>query len=100
MGNHGILRVEEIASGTEILQQKFQGDNSAALDLSPDGKTLAIVSGPNVRKFFLWDWQAGAEPREIKTFSGQDGGGILVFSPTVAMWPGATAEASRSMCGR
>lgn len=81
IGNHGILRVEEIASGAEILQQKFQGDNTPALNLSPDGKTLAIVSGPNVRKFFLWDWQAGAEPREIKTFSGQDGGGILVFSP-------------------
>ena len=81
LGNNGILRVEEVESGEEILQQKFAGDISPFLSLSPDGKSLAIVSGPNVGKFYLWQWQTGEEPQELKTVATNDGGGQLVFSP-------------------
>ncbi|MGI8981283.1 MAG: WD40 repeat domain-containing protein [Pirellulaceae bacterium] len=82
LGYQGILRVEEIASGAEILQNKFPADNGPALALSPDGKTLGIVCGPNARKFFLWDWQTGAEPREIKLVAAEGGDGQMVFSPS------------------
>jgi WD40 repeat protein len=81
LGNNGVLRIEELASGAEILQHKFQGDNSPFLSLSPDGKSLAVVAGPNVRKFHLWQWQTGEEPQELKTVAANDGGGQLVFSP-------------------
>ena len=66
LGSSGILRIEEIASGTELLQQKFPRDVIASLAVSPDGKTLAVWSGPNTRKLYLWDWQGGDEPREVK----------------------------------
>ena len=82
LGEEGVLRVEEVASGVEILQNKFPADNGPELALSPDGKTLAIVCGPNRRKFFLWDWQSGNEPRELKRTAADGGGGRMVFSPS------------------
>jgi RNA polymerase sigma factor (sigma-70 family) len=66
LGNGGILRIEEVASGTEVLQQKLPPDILPSLVVSPDGKVVAIWSGPNSRKLYLWDWQGGAEPREVK----------------------------------
>jgi WD40 repeat protein len=66
MGSSGILRIEEIASATELLQQKFPRDVLASLAVSPDGKTLAVWSGPNTRKLYLWNWQSGDEPRDVK----------------------------------
>src|SRR5262249_50867377 len=32
----------------------------------PDGKTTAVWTGPNTRKLYLWEWQEGGEPRELK----------------------------------
>jgi RNA polymerase sigma factor (sigma-70 family) len=63
---NGLLRVEEIAGGTELLRQQFPRDVGAYLALSPDGKMLAVISGPNSRKFYLWRWQSGEEPRELE----------------------------------
>jgi RNA polymerase sigma factor (sigma-70 family) len=65
LGDSGILRVEEIATGAELLRQQFPRDILPELAVSPDGKTLAVASGPNTRKLYLWDWQAGAEPRQL-----------------------------------
>ncbi len=65
-GSSGVLRIEEIASGTEILQQKLPRDVMASLVVSPDGKVVAIWTGPNSRKLYLWNWQSGEEPREVK----------------------------------
>jgi RNA polymerase sigma factor (sigma-70 family) len=62
----GTLRLEEIATGTELLRHKFPADILTDLTLSPDGKILAVATGPNTRKVFVWEWQAGLEPREIK----------------------------------
>jgi WD40 repeat protein len=81
LGTNGILRIEEVASGVEILQQRFDRDNSPSLALSPDGSTIAVSTGANTDKFFLWRWQSGEEPQELKIF-GKDGGyGELAFSP-------------------
>ena len=103
LGSSGILRIEEIASGTELLQQKFPRDNLAALAVSPDGKTLAVWSGPNTRKLYLWNWQSGDEPREVKlprqrirtvTFS-CDGKTLAAcgdFEPFVDEWVVATGR--------
>jgi WD40 repeat protein len=66
LGYLGVLRIEEMATGTELLEQKFPRDNSAALAVSPDGKTTAVWTGPNTRKLYLWEWQEGGEPRELK----------------------------------
>lgn len=80
LGTAGILRVEEVDTGTEVLQREFTADNSPEIALSPDGSLLAICCGLNARKFYLWRWQAGEEPREIRTY-GAPGGGHLAFSP-------------------
>jgi RNA polymerase sigma factor (sigma-70 family) len=66
LASSGIVRLEEIATGTELLRQKFRADIMGHLCLSPDGKILAVATGPNTRQVFLWEWQAGKEPREIK----------------------------------
>jgi WD40 repeat protein len=75
----GILRVEEIASGAELLRHSFPGDGINHLALSPDGETLAVISGPNTRKLFVWRWTAGEEPRQLPVVErvGRD----LCFSP-------------------
>src|SRR5262249_30575610 len=51
----------------------------AHLAISPDGSMLALGSGPNTHKIFLWKWQAGEEPRQVE--SGWHRGRELVFSP-------------------
>jgi RNA polymerase sigma factor (sigma-70 family) len=79
LGDSGVLRIEEVATGVELLQHLFPRDILASLALSPDGSTLAISSGPNTRKLYLWKWQAGEEPRPLK---GSDRvGQALAFSP-------------------
>ncbi|MCI0455899.1 MAG: sigma-70 family RNA polymerase sigma factor [Gemmataceae bacterium] len=79
IGRTGKLRVEEVATGAERLRQKFPGDVGASLALSPDGKTLALSSGPNSRKLFLWEWQGKEKPRELKTPAYR--GESVMFSP-------------------
>lgn len=66
LGGSGAVRIEELASGTELLQQKFSGDVVGELALSPDGNTVAMWSGPNTHHLYLWDWQGGEEPRELQ----------------------------------
>jgi WD40 repeat protein len=75
----GILRVEEVASGAELLQQRFPRDAGAYLDISPDGSMLALGTGPNTHKILIWKWQTAEEPREIK--SGWHRGREVAFSP-------------------
>jgi RNA polymerase sigma factor (sigma-70 family) len=75
----GTVRVEEIATGAELLRQAFRAESSAQLCLSPDGSVLAVASGPNTRKVFVWEWQAGQQPREIKV--PPNGAGSLAFLP-------------------
>jgi len=67
LDREGGLKVAELATGTELLQHKFPGDVMASLALSADGSTLALASGPNTRKIFVWKWQTAEEPREFKT---------------------------------
>jgi len=66
LGRSGVLRVEEIATGVELLQHQFPQDIGGNLALSADGSMLAVASGPNTRKLYLWKWQAAEEPRELK----------------------------------
>jgi RNA polymerase sigma factor (sigma-70 family) len=80
LDRNGKLRIEEIDTGIELLRQQFPGDVMAAITVSPDGSTLALGSGPNTRKLFVWRWQAPEEPREIK--AGERCGRHLAFSPS------------------
>jgi WD40 repeat protein len=66
LGTDGVFRLEEIATGTELLRHKFQGGNGGRVAVSADGAMLAICPGWNTPKVFLWEWQAGQEPRELK----------------------------------
>jgi WD40 repeat protein len=66
LASSGVLRVEEIASGKELLQKQLPRDVMASLAVSPAGKVVAIWSGPNSRTVYLWDWQSGDEPREVE----------------------------------
>jgi RNA polymerase sigma factor (sigma-70 family) len=77
---NGQLRIAEVSTGTELLRQQFPGDVMAALAISPDGATVAVGSGPNTRKIFVWRWQAGEKPREIKV-PDEHRGRDLAFSP-------------------
>ncbi len=79
IGREGIVRIEEVATGAELLRQKFPGDVLASLALSPDGTMLALSSGPNTRKLFVWRWQAAEGPRELKDPNYR--GRALTFSP-------------------
>ncbi len=79
LGENGALRIEEIASGVELLRQQFPRDSSPQLALSPDGSTLAVASSSNTNKLFLWKWEAGEEPREVKI--SQYAARSLCFSP-------------------
>jgi WD40 repeat protein len=79
LGDSGILRIEEIATGLELLRHQFPRDILARLALSPDGKTLAVSSGPNTRRLYLWNWQAAEEPRALKVPDRV--GRSLAFSP-------------------
>jgi RNA polymerase sigma factor (sigma-70 family) len=79
LDRNGKLRVEEVATGAELLTQKFPGDVMAYMTLSADGSMLALGSGPNTHKIFVWKWQTAEEPREIK--SGWHRGREVAFSP-------------------
>jgi WD40 repeat protein len=75
----GKLRVEEVATGAELLRQQFPRDVMASIAVSPDGSTLALGSGPNTHKLFVWNWQAPEGPRAVE--SGWHRGREVVFSP-------------------
>src|SRR5262245_45812415 len=81
LGTAGILRVEEPASGLEILQEKFPRDVNPYFALSPDGSTIAVATGANTRKFFLWRCQSGEQPREIAIPGTDRSYDQLAFSP-------------------
>jgi WD40 repeat protein len=81
LGTSGLLRIDELASGVEILQEKFARDNSPALALSPDGATIAVSTGANTGKFYLWKWQSGEPPQEVKVAGTERTYGGLAFSP-------------------
>jgi WD40 repeat protein len=75
----GKFRLEEVATGAELLTQQFPRDVMAHVAISPDGSMLAIGSGPNTHKILIWKWQTAEEPREIK--SGWHRGREVAFSP-------------------
>jgi WD40 repeat protein len=103
LGNLGVLRFEEMASGVDVLEQRFPHDNIPSLAVSPDAKTAAVWTGPNTRKLYLWEWQEGGEPRELKvprhglrdlTFS-IDGKAVAAcggYEPYVYEWDVATGR--------
>jgi RNA polymerase sigma factor (sigma-70 family) len=63
---NGQLQVLEVATGKEVLRQKLPADVERAMALSPDGSTLALHSGPNTGKLYVWKWQTGDGPRAIE----------------------------------
>ncbi len=79
LGDSGVLRIEEITSGVELLHREFPRDGTGSLVLSPDGKLVAIWNGADTRKLYLWDWQGAEEPREVKVTRQRVG--RLAFSP-------------------
>jgi WD40 repeat protein len=68
-----------VETGQELLRQQFPGDVLATLALSPDGSTVALGSGPNSHKLFLWNWQTAEGPRPLK--APRYCGHALAFSP-------------------
>jgi RNA polymerase sigma factor (sigma-70 family) len=75
----GTLRVVDVETGAERSQQKFPRDNGSFMAFSPDGATLALASGSNTHKLYLWKWQSDEKPRELPI---RDHHGVgLTFSP-------------------
>lgn len=58
--SRGHLRVWDIASESELLDQHFSGTDIHEIDISPDGETL-VIAGLNWGAFW-WDWLSGAPP--------------------------------------
>jgi WD40 repeat protein len=79
LGDSGVFHIEEIRSGVEVLHREFPRDGTGSMTLSPDGKLVAIWTGANTRKLYLWDWQGADEPRGLKV--PRQRVGKLVFSP-------------------
>ena len=87
----------------ELLRREFPRDGTGSMVLSPDGKLVAIWTGANTRKLYLWDWQGAGEPREVKVprqrvdrvvFS-PDGKALLAcgdLEPFVYEWDVATGD--------
>src|SRR5262249_2963325 len=60
LSQEGLLRLEEIRSGDELLRHRFGGTGlSPGIAFSPDGSTLAVATGA---KLFAWRWREGREP--------------------------------------
>lgn len=87
-GFDGIVRIEDVDSGDELLTQTIPADNGGSLAISPNGKQIAIQTGANSQKVLLWDWQTGQEPRELSVVGRPHGGGEIAFSPRgdVIVW--------------
>ena len=69
-----------MASGKVLVEKKLTVETGAELTSSNDGKYIAINSGVNTRKLYLWKWQDD-EPREIKTDLKGRGLEGISFSP-------------------
>src|SRR5262249_51226562 len=67
IGNNAILRIEDVASGTELLQHKFPGPFNDSLAVSSDGSTVLVSIS---EKFFVWRWKSGEQPLEFKARRG------------------------------
>jgi WD40 repeat protein len=65
LNGNGVARLTEVATGIELLREQFPRDYAGPIRFSPDGTSLAVASGPNARKVFLWEWEKGKPPREI-----------------------------------
>jgi WD40 repeat protein len=78
LAHGGVFRIEEIASGAELVRREFPRDEGT-LVLSPDGNVVAIWTGANTRKLYLWDRRDGTAPRELKV--PRERVGSLAFSP-------------------
>lgn len=76
IGDDGIVRIEEVETGTELLRERFRV-RSARLAFSADGKSLAVGGWEGAA--FVWDWQSGKPPREIE-ITGRFGNSVS-FSP-------------------
>jgi WD40 repeat protein len=107
MGYSSALRIEEVATGTELLRHQFPRDHGT-LALSADGSMLAVGTGPNTRKLFLWKWQTGNEPRPLTvpdrcgSYLGFSPDGKLLAEaddsePTVRLWDTETGKVTRKL---
>jgi WD40 repeat protein len=66
LGTTGLLRIEEVATGLELLNHQFPRDNGGDIAVSTDGSMVAVSTGANTQKLFIWKWQGAEGPREIK----------------------------------
>ena len=74
----GTLRIEEVVTGVEHRSYQFNRDFGAALAVSSDGSMIAVASGPNPKKLFVWKWQSTENPREVAELG--RGSRVLAFS--------------------
>ena len=75
----GLLLVQDAVTGAELRRHQFPRDVGGTLAVSTDGSMIAVGTGANTRKVFVWKWEAGEEPRDFAA-PGYNGN-LLVFSP-------------------
>lgn len=80
LGDNGILRIEDVTNGAEIVQRHFgRIGGRAHLAMSSDGVTLAMNVSTRRNHLLLWNWKTRKEVRELET--GEEGFRHFVFSP-------------------
>ncbi len=68
LDENGVLRIEEVETGVEILRNQFTAGYRSNLFMSADGSTLIVAAESG--SVVLWKWQAGDEPRDVKVKAG------------------------------
>jgi WD40 repeat protein len=63
VGRSGIVRIEEVESGTELIQERIAARYPR---LVVSGGTV-VIGGNSATSVYLWDWQSGKPPRPLKT---------------------------------
>jgi WD40 repeat protein len=73
LGTTGLLRIEEVATGLELLNHQFPRDNGGDIAVSTDGSMVAVSTGANTQKLFIWKWQAGRNRAKSRSPAGSAG---------------------------
>ncbi|MEQ9406364.1 MAG: M56 family metallopeptidase [Fuerstiella sp.] len=106
VASNGILRVWDIASGTEILTHENSNKSVSSMSISPDGRTLAWIA--RHREVHLWNWldniqeqPLAGSPDRVDGLQFSPDGGLLATSviadAKVLLWDTKSGEVVRTL---
>ena len=66
LGYLGVLRIEEMATGLQVLERKFPRESMPGLAVSPDGKTVVLGTDPNRSKLYAVELAGGGRAEGVE----------------------------------